>query len=393
MGKNKLTIGVLGFEFVSPNKGCEALVYSFFEILTRHVFNKYEKARVYVLAQDKIGDVPKRFPDIEFIAMPVHLRDIKFKYLRAIRECDYIFDVTMGDSFSDIYSKNYYEYLIKLKRIVLLMNKNYILLPQTYGPFRYKESAKKANTIFKKAKYIFCRDVLSRAILKDEFGIENSVDTTDMAFALPYNKSEYSFNNARKKVGINVSGLLYRGGFESKNQFELKVNYSKFVYDIINYFSGRGDYEIYLIPHVIDVKENAYDDDYKVCQMIQQEFENVKLAPEFKSPIEAKSYISNMDLFIGSRMHSTIAAFSSGVVTIPISYSRKFEGLYGSLGYSFTINAKEEDNVSIVEKVKSYVERISDLVDEQIISLEIVDEKMRVFEEYIDNIISEKNKY
>ena len=390
MVKNKLIIGVLGFEFVSPNKGCEALVYSFFEILRHRINNKYDKIKVYVLAQNDIGDVPKRFTEIEFIAMPVHLRDIRFKYLRAIKECDYIFDVTMGDSFSDIYSKDYYNYLIKLKRIALAMNKNYVLLPQTYGPFKCKESEKKANIILKRSKLIFCRDELSRTILKKDFYIEDSINVTDMAFALPYNKSSYRFNdNKRKKLGLNISGLLYKGGFESKNQFELGVDYGEFIHNLIRYFIDRGDYEIYLIPHVIDIKENSYDDDFKVCRTIQSEFKEVILAPAFKSPIEAKSYISNMDLFIGSRMHSTIAAFSSGVVTIPVSYSRKFEGLYGSLGYDYTINAKEENDISIMEKIKLYVENIQTLASAQITSLKKVNEKMKVFEEYIEEIFKE----
>ena len=32
-------------------------------------------------------------------------------------------------------------------------------------------------------------------------------------------------------------------------------------------------------------------------------------------------------------MHATIGAISSGVATIPFSYSRKFEGLFGNLEY------------------------------------------------------------
>ena len=40
--------------------------------------------------------------------------------------------------------------------------------------------------------------------------------------------------------------------------------------------------------------------------MLKEEFPCAVLAPDFKNPIEAKSYISNMDVFIGARMHSTI---------------------------------------------------------------------------------------
>ena len=80
------------------------------------------------------------------------------------------------------------------------------------------------------------------------------------------------------------------------------------------------------------------------------------LAPAFNTPIEAKSYISNMDIFIGSRMHSTIGAFSSNVATIPVSYSRKFEGLFNSLNYEYVINGRTESTNSAFDKTIEYVE-------------------------------------
>ena len=50
--------------------------------------------------------------------------------------------------------------------------------------------------------------------------------------------------------------------------------------------------------------------------------------------MEAKSHISGMDFFIGSRMHACIAAYSSGVPVFPLGYSRKFTGLFAEkLGY------------------------------------------------------------
>ena len=72
------------------------------------------------------------------------------------------------------------------------------------------------------------------------------------------------------------------------------------------------------------------------------------MAPAFENPIQAKSYISNMDCFIGSRMHSTIASISSGVPTLPVSYSRKFEGLFETLEYPYIIhwnNSRLEEDI------------------------------------------------
>ena len=45
-----------------------------------------------------------------------------------------------------------------------------------------------------------------------------------------------------------------------------------------------------------------------------------------------------MDLLIGSRMHATIAALSSGTAVVPVAYSRKFEGLFGGVGYKHVVD-------------------------------------------------------
>jgi colanic acid/amylovoran biosynthesis protein len=89
------------------------------------------------------------------------------------------------------------------------------------------------------------------------------------------------------------------------------------------------------------------EDDYRVIVQIKELYKdnsNVIVAPKFTSPIEAKSYISQMDFFIGSRMHSTIASLSSGVATVPIAYSRKFSGVFGSIDYPYTLDAYGNDS-------------------------------------------------
>ena len=83
--------------------------------------------------------------------------------------------------------------------------------------------------------------------------------------------------------------------------------------------------------------------------------------------MEAKSYISRMDLVIGSRMHATIAAFSVGAPTIPVAYSRKFEGMFGSLGYPAVVDLSSLDSEEAVDRVLEHVrdaERLAGLVAE-----------------------------
>ena len=380
-----MKIGLMGLEFESANKGCEALVYSFLSIIEKEIG---DNCVIYNFSGTSLGKVPEAFKNIKFVNIQPKIKDITFKYIRALSKCDYIFDATMGDSFSDIYSAEYYEHLVRQKKLAEFFCKKYILLPQTYGPFKSQDHLRMSNSIFENAYQIYCRDAMSQKLLEERLKIRDSILVSDMAFVLPYFKEMYSFSSSKKRIGINISGLLYKGGFHEKNQFNLTLNCPNLIDNLIKTLSEK--YEIHLISHVIDLKENAYDDDYKTCKMLKNKYSNVILAPAFATPIEAKSYISNMDVFIGSRMHSTIASFSSGVVTIPISYSRKFEGLFGSLDYSYVINAKKETTESAYELVMKYIENQSSLLDVQNKSMMIIKEKNEIFRKSILEVLREK---
>jgi coenzyme F420 hydrogenase subunit beta len=386
-----MKIGLMGCEFESPNKGCEALTYSIISILN-NIKSINKNITIYNFSGTKLGKIQSEFKNINFVNVPPSLKDMSFNYLKKLHECDVILDATMGDSFSDIYSKKYYERLILDKRLAEMLCKNYILLPQTYGPFYDKKSSMIAKKVFKKAKKIYCRDNLSKELLENEFNITNSELVTDMAFLLPYYKERYSIDSKKVKLGINVSGLLYKGGFNSSNQFGLKIDYKDYINRVIEYFLNNKNYEVHLIPHVIDISENAHDDDYIICKKLKEKYQDCVLAPAFDNPIDAKSYISNMDIFIGSRMHSTIAAFSSGVVTIPVSYSRKFEGLFNSLNYNFVINGKLESTESAFDKTIEYVNKKEELKNMQLISEEIIEEQKKKFIEILEKYMVKEVK-
>ena len=59
---------------------------------------------------------------------------------------------------------------------------------------------------------------------------------------------------------------------------------------------------------------------------------------------------------MGARMHACIAAFSSGVPVVPMAYSRKFAGLFGTLGYERTVDCTTETRAAILEKIAAAFE-------------------------------------
>ena len=113
--------------------------------------------------------------------------------------------------------------------------------------------------------------------------------------------------------------------------------------------------------------ERHIENDYAVSFNLQQESgnPNLILSPLFLSPVDAKSYISGMDFFMGARMHSTIAAFSSGVPVVPMAYSRKFNGLFiDTLGYNHMVDLKVDSEEEVLNKVKALYESRNGLKEE-----------------------------
>ena len=216
-----------------------------------------------------------------------------------------IFDVTFGDGFSDIYGKMWNVTTDMLKELAIKSGTPLILLPQTYGPYKDPKLKKWAQHIVKKCSFAYSRDTASAVEMNKICG--NKVEVlTDMAFALPYNKNEYPIDHNKINVGINVSSLLWDSAYAKDNKFGLKTEYKEFIVKLIQELLNCGRYRIHLIPHVIDAENyGSAENDVRACDAVKKMFDNddVICAPAFDNPVDAKSYIANMDVFIGARMH------------------------------------------------------------------------------------------
>lgn len=279
----------------------------------------------------------------------VRLMKLDFSLINIFKKYDIVMDIGEGDSFTDIYGFKRYILFCLTKYLAVLSNKTLVLSPQTIGPFKRKISKYIASYLMKRADAVFSRDQKSTQFVRD-MNIK-CVEVSDVAFTLPYDEQQ----KKTETVGINISGLLWNGGYSGGNQFGLTVDYPSFVKQIIAGFRTRGK-QVHLVAHVI-TDDIPVEDDYRVCLAIKQLFlsdDGVIVAPKFRSPIEAKSYMSQLEFFTGSRMHATIGSLSSGVVTVPIAYSRKFSGVFGSLDYPYTLDAYALDTDGLIKQLFDY---------------------------------------
>ena len=270
-------------------------------------------------------------------------------FAASVRGCDLVLDIGAGDSFSDIYgSKRFLKYM-SAKSIVLAMGRPLILSPQTIGPFSAGWARRVAFATMRRSAAIFTRDQKSIDILRDQ-GFDGPVElASDVALRLPYTPPEPRAPGGPVRVGLNVSGLLMSGGYTQDNMFGLKADYPALVTRLVEHFTGREGVELHLVAHVISDRMPV-EDDYRACAKLA-EAHGAVLAPKFDSPSAAKSYIAGLDFFAGARMHACIAAFSAGVPVVPMAYSRKFEGLFGALGYSHTVDCRSSSNEDIEAKM------------------------------------------
>ena len=276
------------------------------------------------------------------------------------RNCDIILDLSAGDSFADIYGVRRFVFNALSKSAVLAARRPLVMSPQTIGPFERWWTRAVASFLMRRAKAIVTRDRMSTEFVRTlKLGTVTIVEASDVAFRLPYERA-LKVADDRRRVGLNFSGLLFNGGYTRGNMFRLRVDYPKLVHALIRHFTSVANCDVHLIGHVLS-DHIEVEDDYRVAQRLGEEYPGVVVAPRFADPSSAKSYISGMDFFCGSRMHACIAALSSGVPVLPIAYSRKFSGVFGSLGYDLVADCRTEGTSEVLSKAIDAFDRRDEL--------------------------------
>jgi polysaccharide pyruvyl transferase WcaK-like protein len=248
---------------------------------------------------------------------------------------DCVLDIGAGDSFADIYGPKRFAFLWLTKMIALARRRPLMLSPQTIGPFTREPYVTLARAAMERAWAVVARDGESMDFLRRIAPRAYSAQAVDVAFALPFDdrRSERG-RDGKLQVGVNVSGLLFNEAAVGSNRFGLSINYANLMRRFVGDLCQRGDVTVHLVAHANGL---GLDDDRAVADLLAAEFPQTRRVPDFESPSDAKSYISGLDFLVAGRMHACIAAFSAGTPVVPIAYSRKFSGLFGTLSYPWMV--------------------------------------------------------
>ena len=398
------TICLLGASFDTGNRGVNALAESTIKVLLHKwpyakivlLGNGYEPAEIRLPLMGR--EVTLRAQPVRFsrnLSLPYHFlwyvldgllvrvmpgSAIKQRimnrnpYCRALYESSLAVDITGGDSFSDIYGMRRFVLGFLRKWIVLLYGKKFVMLPQTYGPFKRRITRILARQILGRAQTIFSRDKEGIEYLKQVLngrGTSKVRFSPDVAFVLDerppvrmqIEPSAHLRACGSVVVGLNISGLLYNGGYTRDNMFGLKADYRALVRHVAEQLLQLAGTVLLLVPHVFPPDEMDVESDPVACRQVFEGLrgkysDRVFLAAGRYNHNEIKHIIGLCDFFLGSRMHACIAALSQGIPAVGLAYSKKFQGVFETVGMdSWVVNLQENDEIAVLDAVSRAFEQ------------------------------------
>ncbi|NVL90285.1 MAG: polysaccharide pyruvyl transferase family protein [Desulfobacterales bacterium] len=196
-----------------------------------------------------------------------------------------------------------------------------VLWGATLGPFNKPEYRSLVLPVLRDLDLIVVRDYESRGDLHSEGISDNVVFAPDPAFLLePFvsKRVQCYVNWASQKfcLGVSISGFL-----ASLSQVdERAILYAECLRKWIDLTGGR----VLLVPHVVIGSASCNDYRFsKIVGRLMDRWNCVRILPPTLSASEYKAAVGACQLFMGSRMHATIAALSQCIPTLSLSYSRK----------------------------------------------------------------------
>lgn len=271
-------------------------------------------------------------------------------WLRQILEAKVNCSLAGGDSFSDTYGPGRLFYVLLPQILVIILGKPLVLLPQTFGPFNNAMSRILARFVLRHATLVYSRDregviFVRRLLGRDDARVRFA---PDLGFAMepePVDQTTMSqLAELRRNsllVGLNISSLLYMGGYTRDNMFALRQDYPTVIRTLLDCLVQEMSCQVLLVPHVYG-GPGSVECEITLYRRLFAEFEHkypgmVTLIDKAFSHRQVKTIIGRCDCVIASRMHVCIAAVSQGVPTICLAYSDKFSGVMSSLSADISV--------------------------------------------------------
>jgi colanic acid/amylovoran biosynthesis protein len=252
-----------------------------------------------------------------------------------------------------------------------LLGKKVALYAQSIGPLYKMPCRWIARYILNRMDIITLRDECSKKILKS-IGVSNPpiVVTADAAFAMSLEektsiqesgKEAFDLNEVRGfKVSISLRKWLYRAAPDSH------CRYLNAIAGLADWLIEEKNATVVFASTCTDFAGYNMDDRVVASEVIRRMKCKTKntcfvLEGDYR-PQELVLIMGQMDLHVGTRMHSNILAMLGGTPSVAIGYEFKTLSMMESLGLEeYVVDIKEIDRDRIKEKVAEAILNIEDI--------------------------------
>ncbi|MDO8587687.1 MAG: polysaccharide pyruvyl transferase family protein [Armatimonadota bacterium] len=256
--------------------------------------------------------------------------------LRAYRDSDVVVDLS-GDGLTEEYGpKCIYSHLAPIV-LAKLLGKPVFVCAQTIGPLR--KTLRLSRWLLRRVDRVSAREQRTLDYLA-KLGINGSTVSlsADVAFLMapaPADRARRILADEavpfdKPLVGLSVSRLPGHAldSFGPNSQVDLEVELA----ETLDRMVEMGLRPV-MISHVTGPGERRDDRlaALRIAAMAKSRSQIVTLLGDY-APEEIKAVISQMEMFVGVRMHSCIAALSTFVPTISIAYGPKAFGIMSQVG-------------------------------------------------------------
>jgi polysaccharide pyruvyl transferase WcaK-like protein len=293
--------------------------------------------------------------------------------IKQVMDFDVIVDVS-GFSYSDVWGHQSSKYAAVVLDYYKSkgQQKRFLFMPQAWGPFKDPLVAKYARQLCEKADAVYARDRQSYDYLMqlEPKSRESIRIAPDIAFR---------FESADPAVGagiLNDLGIGPRGRpivglvpnmrvYERMPNTGLENQYVQSLIVVGKYFLEETDCVLILIPHEVRQNDQNTHDDRFLCAMIKgvldcKAKDRVAAMLDDYSAQQIKSVIGHLQLLVGSRYHSLVAALSVRIPVVALGWSHKYVELLQLVGmpnYVFDYGKLEESKL-LQKTEKAWIERL-----------------------------------
>lgn len=265
------------------------------------------------------------------------------------------------------------------------------VLPQSFGPFDFKEEADEMNTMIREnmvyPQRIYAREMDGYLALIEKYNLQNVQKAVDIVLQNGgIDKANvFKFDQTAKLSDIEKGSVAVIPNMRNFDYSDKEVTLNVYI-DFVKALLQAGR-KVYLLRHA--------DEDIIVCKWIKENFcdnEKVVWIKNDLNCLEYEEMVQKFDFLVASRFHSIVHAYKQGIPCIVMGWAVKYHeltGLFGQEKYLFDVRTEVESE-KIHEAVKNMNQKYMNESQHILEELERI-RQMNIFDE-IKEIVEGINK-